>query len=294
VQLSDYLADTYIPARLDLSAGAAEQLQIACRLLDRWLGRPATLSDLSAKTLADWMRHLAETRAPRTVNAKRAAIVAIWNDAAAEGLVPPPPRRLPRLNEPARLPEAFSMADMARLMEACRRVKGSWGRVPASLYWHLAVSLIWDTAVRLGSLLDARLAEVDPDAGTWHVPAEHIKGRRGDRLFRLHPDTLALVAQSIELEPDRELLFPYPRRRRQVWTDFGAILEAAGLPSSRRHKFHCLRRTSESHAAAAAGVDYAAAAVGHTLAVAQKHYIAPAILPQPSLVDVLPRPEPRV
>lgn len=285
--LAEFLQSVYVPSRLALAPNSAEQLAIAVRLLDRWLGRPATLADLDETTLTAWLRWLGDQRrSPRTINGKRGAILAIWRDAAERGLCRPP-RKVPRAAEPKRLPVAWTLPEMAALWRACGDVPGVWNGCPAATAWRIAVAVIWDTACRFDSLWRAGLADVDLERGAWFVPAEHLKGRRADRLFRLHPDTITLVRQSVP--PDRDRLFPYPRRRRQVWIDLKKILAAAGLPADRRRMFHCLRRTSESHAAAEKGVAWAADAVGHSEAVARQHYIAPAVFCGESLCDVLPR-----
>ena len=289
--LMEYLDATYIPARLELTEGSAEQLRVAVRRFSAWLGREATLADLDAPLLVSWLRAQRETLSPSTVNSRRGSILALWNDAADAGLVEPPPRRgVPKVREPLPVPEAFTLEEMARLVAACRCAPGRWSPgVPAGFCWEILVSLIWDTAVRIGSVLGARVDDVDRRRGTWLVPARHVKGRRADRLFRLHPDTVGLIAESVDDWPARERLFPFPFGRRQLWPHFSKILDDAGLPSTRRHKFHCLRRSSESHAAAVLGVAATAEIVGHSEAVARKHYIAPSIVGTQSLVDVLPR-----
>jgi len=67
------------------------------------------------------------------------------------------------------------------------------------------------------------------------------------------------------------------------------LLAKAGLPADRKHLFHCLRRTSESYAAAARGISWAAERVGHSESVARRRYVSPAIAAGESLCDVLPR-----
>jgi integrase len=288
--IADYLQSVYLPPRLDLAAGSAEQLRIAIRRFSVWLGREAQLPDLAPDTLLAWMQALrADGLAPATINSRRLSLLAIWNDAAERGLIPPPPRRLPRLRVPDRTPEAFTLDEMRRLMEACRRVPGLWGGVPAALCWQLAISVLWDTAARVGSLLAARMTDVDLERCLWHVPAEAVKGRRADRLFRLHPDTVALIRESVTDWPPRELLFPFPWGERQVWRHLGRILQDAELPTDRRHKFHCVRRSSESYAAAQIGIAGAAELVGHSEQVARRHYVCPRIAGQRALIDVLPR-----
>jgi len=286
--LQAYL-DHYIDQRLDLSKLTAQQLAVSVRLLDRFAGASVRLTDLQRKTVIEWMRWLRDGPPPRsaTVNSKRRAILTLWRHAAAAELIEPPPE-VPCLREPTRLPVAWSLDEVARILAACDRQTGRWEHVPTRMYWRLIVLLIWDTGCRIGEVLKAKLEEVDLQRRTWHVPAENTKGRRCDRLYRLHSETIDLIRRTVP--PSRKRLVPYPYRHRQIWVEFGEILRDAGLPDDRRHKFHALRRTAESYAAAARGIGWAAAAVGHSPAVARKSYVNPLVAPGPSLAEVLPRP----
>lgn len=287
--LSEYLQQEYAPKRLELTAGALEQLAISVRLLDRWHGQPVTFADLTLQLLMDWMRHLAETRTAATVNAKRGAILAIWNDAARNGLCQPLHRQLPKRREPTRIPKAFNADQINALLAVCAKQPGTWEGCPISLCWITLVLMFWDTAPRIGQFLQAKLDSIDLTNRTWHCPAETVKGRRADRLYRLHPQTVEVLGQACQYP--RQMLFPFPHDRRRIWELFASLKEAAGLPDGREWQFHALRRTAESHAAKIMGIEWAAAAVGHSPAVARKSYISPLIYEPPALVDVLPRPK---
>ena len=247
------------------------------------------MADLTHETVVSWLRHEVELHSPATANSRRAAILAIWREAAEHELVPPP-RKVPKANAPTRVPEAWTIEEVSRILEACRRVPGEWDGCPASTAWEVAISVLWDTACRLGSMLGARVVDVDLDRATWLVPAANIKGRRSDRLYRLHPDTVALIRGSLA-EP-RDRLFPFPHKPDRVWYHLRKILVAAGLPTTQRDLFHKLRRSAESYAAAARGLAWAAQQVGHSEQVARRHYVAPSIVDTESLCDVLPRPTP--
>jgi integrase len=148
--------------------------------------------------------------------------------------------------------------------------------------------MLWDTGCRLAELLMAKVSDVDLVAGNWFVCAENRKGRRRDRLYRLHPDTLALIRAS--LTHPHEMVFPWPRCRRRIWKHLRGILLVAGLPTGPRRGFHCIRRTVESYAAAARGDQWAADAIGHSVEVARRSYISPAITGEHRLIDAIPRP----
>jgi len=279
----------YCEQRLNLSQGSAEQLAVAVRQYGRWLGRPATLADLTRENLLAYLRSLVGRLAPATINSRRQALLTLWRAAAQEGLLAPPPP-IPKLIVPERLPVAWTIDQVSQLLRTIKTRPGHWYGVPVSLAWEIGLLTIWDTAARVGSLLGADLSHVDLQQRTWRVPAEHLKGRRRDRLFRLHPQTVDAISRSLVNGRTTTKLFPYPYQRREVFLHLKCLLRDAGLPFDRQHLFHCLRRTAESYAAAARGIEWAAAAVGHSAAVARKSYISPLVCPAPSLIEALPRP----
>ena len=286
--LSGFLEAVYIPERIDLADGTVAQLRVVVRMLSRYLGHDAKPSDLSRETMLAWMRALRQDRSPATVNSKRRAIVAVWNAAAEQGLCSPP-HQIPKLSEPRRIPVAWTMPEVDRIFAAVSQLDGEWSGVPVALCWRIALLVFWDTGNRLNPVIQARLSQVDLEAGTMLVPAENIKGRREDRLYSLHTQTVDSIRAS--LPSGREKLFPFPWGITQVWRHLKKILRSAGLPHDSKRMFHCLRRSAESHAAAQRGIEWAAAAVGHGVGVARKSYISPAICRPPSLVDALPRPK---
>src|SRR5690606_13423466 len=79
-----------------------------------------------------------------------------------------------------------------------------------------------------------------------------------------------------------------PYNPQYIWRRFGVILESAGMPNDRKHKFHAIRKATASYMHAA-GVD-ATAAMGHSSPdVTMRFYLDPRITgggKQPA--DVLP------
>jgi integrase len=283
--LSGFLEETYLVERF-ITDGAAEQLRVAVRTFCRFLGRDPSLAELCKTDLLGWLKEMVNTRSPSTINSKRQAILSVWRAAAAVGLSSDPPR-IPRMVEPQILPVAWTLADLNRLLGYCGTLRGDWQGLPVSLAWRILLMVLWDTGARINTMLLARVADIDLARCSLFVPARNLKGRKADRVFQLHPQTVALVQESMAWPRGR--LFPWPYSRRHLWTAFGRLLKAAGLPCDRRHKFHCIRRTSESYAAEARGIEWAASAVGHSVQVARR-YISPLIYHGPSLVEALPRP----
>lgn len=277
------LLHSYVADRPDLSPLSADQIRYTLNNYERFLHHAPRLADLAKSNLIVFCQTF---KAAPTANKNRVNLISLWNHAADLELLPPPPR-IAKRKEPIRAPVVFTLDEVRRLWLATDLLEGNWDGVPIRQAWKVAIAVLWDTAARVGTLLKAELSEVNLDAATWHVPAEHIKGGRADRVFRLHPDTVAVIKDSLTT---RRLLFPFPYRKEAAERHLGKLLILADLPHGPKNKFHCLRRTAESYAAANMGIEAAAAAVGHSVAVAMKHYISNRIVQPPSLIDGLPRP----
>ena len=289
----------------NLVPGSVEQIDTPVRHFGRFLYQPlfspnrspdARIGDLNKPNLLDWIEwRRGNGIAPSTINSQRAALVSLWSFAADLEIIPPPPR-IKRLPEPEESPVAWSLAEFCAILESARALSGEWEGVPRSLCWEIVLGVLWDTAARVSEIFHAELAEIDLEAGRWRVPAAKRKGRRRGKLYKLHPDTVAIIRHSL-VEP-RQWLIPYPRRataKKPINTfrdHYKRIICDAGLPTDREHLFHCIRRTSESYAAASKGIKWAAEAVGHGEAVARKSYIAQTIVEPPALIEALPRPAP--
>ena len=285
--LAGYLP-AYAAGRLTFCAATALQYAIAVHSLDLHVGHPVLLSELSAPLVVGWLRSLlAIGRSASTVKSKRQAVVTCWRAAAEEGIAPPVPK-IPKPQVPDKLPIVWTVEEVNRIWRMVDGLPGYWGDVPIWLAWRIGLGCVWDSGCRLSEMLRARCEHVWADKGWWFVPSCNRKGQTRDRLYKLSPDTLGWIRQSLPSE--REVLFPFPWQPRQVWDHYRRILQAAGLPCDRTRMFHCVRRTVESLAAAEKGTAWAAACIGHTEAVARRHYISPMVAPGPSLVDVLPRP----
>ena len=193
-----------------------------------------------------------------------------------------------KIREPKRTPNAWSIEQVRLLFAACDLVPGWWEGGPAAIYSKMGLSLIWDSGCRLNELLTALVQDVELERSIWYVPATHRKGSYSDREYALHPDTVALIRQTLAYP--RARLFPFPFNRRQIWVHLRKILQLAGLPTGRRFGFHCLRRTTESYAAKERGIEWAAEAIGHGVGVARRSYISPAIVGDHRLIDAIPRP----
>ncbi|NLG44806.1 MAG: hypothetical protein GX547_16310 [Phycisphaerae bacterium] len=299
---SDSLAALLAEYRRDrtLATSSFQQLEIAVNKFAAWhattCNRPAVISDLTRANLHDWMDALAkppDELANPTINRKRGAVLSLANFAADDlGLIPAM-RRPKRLVEGTDPPIAWTLSEFDRLLWSAGLETAEWeDGANAGDCWSFGFRMIWDSGARFEELWSAKTAHVDFDQATWFVQHGHRKGKRQGRLYALAPDTLDAIKATLTTPP-RERLWPFPWKKRQVWIHWDRILLRAGLPSGRTAKWHCIRKTAESHAAAQRGAAWAAEAVGHSEAVARRHYLAPSIVPTPSLSDCLPRPRPK-
>lgn len=72
-----------------------------------------------------------------------------------------------------------------------------------------------------------------------------------------------------------------------IWHDLGRICERAGLPNDRSSKFHRVRKTTASYAAAG-GLD-PQKVMDHASPLTTRRYLDPRIVRQPEATDVLPK-----
>ena len=291
--LLEFFRTVYVPESLGISPGTIEQHEITIRLFSRWLDRPALVSDLTRERMLGFLSWFSTQRAPSTVNSKRSKLLALANMAWGIDLLVEQPRRVVRIRQPRRLPTAWSIEELAQLWRSITSLAGAYRidatkLIPRSLAWSVAYSICLDTAIRRGTLLKARLDQVDPVRRLLVVPAEQIKGQAGDRVFPLSQATVDLVLKRAHY--GGRMLFPFPFGLTALGKHYKAILRRAGLPCGRERMLHCLRRTIETHAAARLGVDVVAAIVGHRPEVARRSYIDPRIMAPQSICDVLPLP----
>jgi integrase len=286
----EYLTKVYLFERPNLTQKAYMQMVYAVRSFDAWHGSPVMLKNLENHLLIGWMQDmLAAGRSPVTCNKKRGAVLAIWNAAIEDDLAPFRKKKIPKLHVPIRIPVVWTLAEFERLLAATDLITGYWDGVPRATCWKIALLITWDTGLRRDAILNAKLADVDFNLGTLFVRAENIKGRKADRIFKLHPQTVAIIRESATAP--RENLSPFPSSGKHVHRLFHELLLLAGLPADRWHQFHCIRRSTESYAAASKGIEWAANVVGHDVDVARRFYVNQSIAPRASLIEAIPRPQ---
>lgn len=249
--LRDFFDRLYIPRRLRGKSDKTIRLYRLClSQFDKTLCRSATIEDLTEDNV---LIHLSRRSnvAPSTRNKELSQLVALWRFACQRGMLKDWPGIQPE-SEPERAPIAWMPDELNRLLETARRLPRRVGKIPARIYWPLLIRLTLDTGERAGAIRQAQWSWLQ---GGWLcVPAEARKGKTRDRRYRLSAETTALLKEMRKSSTDRENIFPWPYGYTYFWNRYRKILKAAGLPATRKHQLHCLRKTTAS-AVYAAGLD---------------------------------------
>ncbi len=285
--LREFLEKVYLPGQLNIGARTAREYQSVVKHLVEWAGVDVRLARLSDDMICRYLRHRLKTDAPATVNSHRAKLLALWRCAWRKRLVDDLPRDVPKLREPKRVPVAWTVSEVSRLVAQCRALTGKVGPVPAADFWTSLVLVAWETAERVGALLQAEQQDCDLDHRTLLVRPDTTKTDAG-RLYSLGEDTVATIAKI--LHPDHRLVWHWPHKRRWFFTVFRRIVEGAGLSAGKHNDlFYKLKRSNLSYTAAGGGIELARQQAGHDHArTTLRHYVDPRIARQPSARDVLP------
>lgn len=270
----------------DASAATLNQFRVTLKHAARALGRDVTLSDLTDDLVLSVIQRLRSAgRSEATANKCRSNLLAIWRWLCRKGHLTVWPD-VAKVREPRRIPVAWTRAELRRLFDALSSIPGHVAGIPARLWWVALHGVIWDTGERIGAVMQLRWSDISGDSIL--IRAETRKGRTADRSHRLHPSTVKMLA-AIRGKPDG-LVFPWDRTKDMLWLRYTAILQRAGLPCDRRHKFHAMRRTVASFYEAAGG--NATELLGHsTRDVTRSHYLDPRIVGnEQQACDVLFRP----
>lgn len=248
------------------------------------IGHEPTLVDLTDDNVAALMRYLLDKQlSPKTVNERRGRINALWSWLAKRGMVSTWPTTAP-IPEPERTPEGWDKEQIAKLFACCKYIPGTIGLVKASDWWFALHMLLWDSGGRITELIKCEWSHLRN--GWLYVPAELRKGRKRDKAYELHTETLAALEKLRESEQSR--IFHWPFTEDYLWTRYKAIRKKFGLPTDRRSSFHRMRRSVASYFEAAGG--NATELLSHSSRAVTMKYIDPTIAKQPQAIDLLFRP----
>lgn len=265
-------------------------LKGAVRSYSRYLDKPAETSDFTQSKITDFIRHRRQSgKAESTIERESTKLVTLWRWGAEEGEYGLKAPRFRIDKAQVDTPVCFLRHEVRRLFREAGRYEKTIGGVPGSVFLVALLSTIWDTAERIGAVRAIERCEFDVQKRSWWPRRGWVtlskRKRSGKVLVRpLRRSTTrhirALLAATDAKRPfalvDRTALYEHLNR----------VLERAGLPASRKHKFHCLRRSHASYLKQAGGD--APASLGHSdPTIAETRYYDPRVTQRWHAIDFL-------
>jgi site-specific recombinase XerD len=287
MMLIEFFENVYAPLRLrGKSENTTRLYHCTLRSFDKFLQRRATLEDLDDLVVSRFLAKRAAERSAFTAEKERTQILSLWRFACDRGAVSTRPC-VPPATLPERIPTAWTIEQIRSLIRATDKEVGDVDKVPASLYFRALVSVLWETAERVGAIMGVQV--LDYQQGTLLVRAEYRKGRKRDKLYSLSLETQHLVEQVCRGKKPSQAIFSWGKAKTHLWHSFGRIVKRAGLDGGRKTKFHMIRRSSATWFAANGGD--ATAMLDHSSPrIAKAYYVDPRFIEQgPKPCDVLPK-----
>lgn len=148
--LADFLQSAYAPRKF-LSEQTVAKYEITLRHYGRFLGRSAEIADLDEDRIAEFLSDFRRDHQSWTVVTARKHLQALGTYAHRKGLLNDAPDvvRVP-LHE--RLPQAYTIDEIGRLVQAARHVQGMFSGVPGRLFFPALFLVAYDTGGRSGAI----------------------------------------------------------------------------------------------------------------------------------------------
>jgi integrase len=250
-------------------------------MIDRFLGRSATLDDLNDDTISKFAAWRLQSVAKHTVNKDLFNVLALWRWCHRLGLVDVWPS-VEMEKAPRRTPIAWTETQMRKLYQTIVELPGRVGKIRACEWWAALILVAWDTGERIHAIMQLDWSNVDLARKWVRFRAEDRKGGRDDSTARLSDETIAALRK---LRAKEGPVFPWPYAYNHLWVHYGKILKLAGLPNDSKSKFHRIRKTVASYAEARGGD--ATKMLRHSKREITEAYLDPKIVIRQQPVDVL-------
>lgn len=291
--LAEFFETVYLTRKLrGKSEGSVRLYRLCLMQFGRSLERLPKVADLTEDNV---LLHLSRRHAvsAATRNKELSQLLALWRFACQRGILQAWPDIQPE-KEPERVPIAWMPDELTKLLATAATIGGRIGDVPAAAWWTALIRISLDTGERIGAVRSIQWSWLQ---GEWLlVPAEARKGKTRDRRYPLSPETLSAISRLRLLVRSGKDMFPWPYGETYLWNRYHVILKAAGLPMTRKHQLHALRKTFGS-VVNAAGMD-TQAALDHADKRTTQRYLDPRLSRETKPCDALaaylanPRPAP--
>jgi integrase len=247
------------------------------------LGRTPETTDLEELAVARFLQHRVRTKSAATAAKDRAQIRAIWEFCARRRLCETWPQ-VPRIIVPERVPEAWLIDELQRVIDSARQEPLTYCGFPGSLVFPAILLTAYSTGERIGGIMGLLCRDVRGCSVIFR--AESRKGGRRD-VFRDISVACADSLLAVKRGPD-DTAIPWDRHETYIYNRLDIILRRAGLPHGRRDKFHKVRKTTASFYEAAGGS--AQQLLDHSSPSVTRRYLDPRIVrPHDSAPSMLPK-----
>ncbi len=292
--LTNFLNNVYAPRRM--AACKATSVQEYAQVISafrRFLGCEPTLDQLNDDQIERLTAfYVRSGRSAATINGYITYLTTLWRFAWKKKLLDELPRDIVKLRCQKRLPEAWSLEQFGRILEAAAAEPGTFTlfQIPAGIWWTGLLLVLFDTGLRISAVLTLDAAAFDPTTGWLSVPPELQKQKAG-QAFKLHPQTVDVLAKL----PRTGKLFPtrWKSPKEPLTRRYKQIVKRAGLPHGKRDGFHKIRRTVATLIDSVGGLEAAKQQMGHsTSSLTRKSYVDPRLSSRQFIAtDKMPRPE---
>lgn len=268
------------------SENSGRLMDVAIRNFEKFLCRKAILGDLNKDTIIEYLAFLLSrgNAARASIRTHQERLYALWRFAVQKHWLLEGPT-VAIVSVPERVPDAWTDVEMVQLLHAAQTMPDCMkSGVPWKVFWPTLVYFLYDTAERVGA---AMMVRHDDIANGWvTVRAEYRKGQTRDKRFKLRQCTIDSIAELRKCQGTGvELVFDFPYTYTYLWGLFKTVLERAGLPDSRRFKFHKIRRSCASRFEAAGGD--ATKLLDHRHRGTTQKYLDPAMTQEKQLADLV-------
>ena len=283
--LREFLDEEYAIVR-GLKPKAVYQIRLTLRRWAEFLGREPERRDLTNLSVQKFLMARKEKVSQGSVLKDRNGIVGLWNYIAKQDRSLSFPT-LPPMSPIKRVPKAYTVADVSKLIRLARGLVGDLDGVPRGLWWASVQRCAWETAERCSAILACTWEDVDLVTGRITFRGENRKGGRADIERDISPELCQWLAAMRGDRGPKDRVWPWPKADSTLWAEHNRL---AALAEVMPRGFHGFRKSCASYLAAASSLAVASEHLGHaSTSMTRDHYISPDIArPKVSPVSMLP------
>lgn len=211
----------------------------SARMFDRAVGCPVeSLDKTAANKFVDWLR--IQPKRPKTQHSRRRAFATLWT-AAHEADLAPPPVPFRRIAVPKISPVAWSFDRVKKIVDSVSGDTRNWvNGIEFGAYWQSLFCAAWDSALRLGDLLEIERDWIIRDTDGGGLLRKVQSKTQREHYVKFDPSTMAKIDLAMAQSPKRRLIWPLRTTRRRFYEHVKAILKKNDEPGT----FRYFRRSS--------------------------------------------------